>query len=157
METIQTPPPLPPLPPVKKPSQVTAWLGFGISLGVLLVLWVVFAVLYIRKGDSDIVFLVLMLTFPILGLLGLMGLVFSIVGLVTANKHYLPKAPSVWGIVFCCLSLLSLFIPLVVSVAISNHSAEEKREPVRDEKPMVEEVGSHDIAWDSVNVEQTMW
>lgn len=150
METIQTPPPLP---PVKKPSQVIAWLGFGISLGVLLVFWAVLTVLYIRKGDSNVVFPVLMLTLPILGLLGLMGLVFSIVGLVMANRHSLRKAPSVWGIVFCDLSLLSLIIPFVIAVATRNNSTKEINRG-RSEEPVIEEVETHLTAWDTGNTEQ---
>lgn len=149
METIQTPPPLP---PVKKPSQVIAWLGFGISFGVLLVLWAVLTILYIRKGDSNVVFTVL-LTLPILGLLGLMGLVFSIVGLVMANKHSLRKAPSVWGIVFCVLSLLSLIIPSVIAVATRNNSTKEIN-PGRSEESVIEEVETHLTAWDTGNTEQ---
>ena len=92
------------LTPVRKPSQVIAWLGFGLSLTVLVLIWVVNALVFTHIGERDFPAAALyMLVILIGGFLGLMGLIFSIIGLVSANKHFSKKWPSVSGLIFCCL------------------------------------------------------
>lgn len=106
------------LTPVRKPSQVIAWLGFGLSLTVLVLIWVV-KLVFTHIGERDFpVAALYMLVILIGGFLGLMGLIFSIIGLVSANKHFDKKWPSVSGIIFCCLSLLSLFAPIIIDSTI---------------------------------------
>lgn len=110
---------------VRKPSQVIAWLGFGLSLTVLVLIWVVNALVFTHIGERDFpVAALYMLVILIGGFLGLMGLIFSIIGLVSANKHFSKKWPSVSGIIFCCLSLLSLFAPIIISSTIKSNPIE---------------------------------
>lgn len=113
------------LTPVRKPSQVIAWLGFGLSLSVLVLIWVVNALVFTHIGERDFPAAALyMLVILIGGLLGFMGLIFSIIGLVSANKHFDKKWPSVSGIIFCCLSLLSLFAPIIIASTIKSDPTE---------------------------------
>lgn len=111
--------------PVRKPSQVIAWLGFGLSLTVLVLIWVVNVLVFTHIGERDFPAAALyMLVILIGGFLGLMGLIFSIIGLVSANKYFDKKWPSVSGIIFCCLSLLSLFAPIIIASTIKSSPTE---------------------------------
>lgn len=114
----------PPITPViRKPSQVMAWLGFGISLAVLVIIWIVNALVFTHIGERDYPIAALyMLVFLVGGFLGLMGLIFSIVGLVSALRNFSPKWPAVCGIVFCCLSLLSVFAPVIIASTIKSET-----------------------------------
>lgn len=102
----------PPLPPVRKPSSVMSWLGFGISLALLCVIWIVNIVVFshIEESDSDM-FSLYMFLFLVGPFLGLLGFIFSIVGLVQASRNFTPKWMGVCGIIFCCLSVVSFLSP----------------------------------------------
>ena len=107
---------------INKPSQVMAWLGFGISLALFLLVWGINAVIFCHLGDSNSAnsaypYAVLYMMLIIIGsILGILGLVFSIIGLVSANKNGLKKLPGVLGISLCCASLLSVFAPILYTV-----------------------------------------
>lgn len=55
------------------------------------------------------------LCFFAVGVLALLGFVFSIVGLVMAIKQSTPKWIGVTGIITCCLCIPSFFFPIVVA------------------------------------------
>ena len=111
--------------PVRKPSQVMAWLGFGISLSVLLMIWAMNAFIFSHVGEGHNSFgLLFTLSIPVFGLLGLLGLIFSIIGLTSALKNSVKKWPSVYGIFFCCLNVVSIFAPLIVAGAIGSEPIE---------------------------------
>lgn len=111
--------------PERQPSQVVAWLGFGISLAVLIMIWCVNAFIFSHLGSGSVgIASLYMLLIMVGGLLWLFGIIFSIIGLIYAIKSSILKWPSVCGIVFCCLSLISLFAPLIYAGA-------KVREPTR--------------------------
>lgn len=111
--------------PERQPSQVVAWLGFGISLAVLIMIWCVNAFIFSHLGSDSVgIASLYMLLIMVGGLLWLFGIIFSIIGLINAIKSSILKWPSVCGIVFCCLSLVSLVAPLVYAGA-------KVREPTR--------------------------
>ncbi len=113
------------LTPVRKPSQVIAWLGFGLSLTVLVLIWIVNVLVFTHIGERDFPAAALYMSVILIGgFLGLMGLIFSIIGLVSANKHFDKKWTSVSGIIFCCLSLLSLFAPIIIASTIKSNPTE---------------------------------
>lgn len=114
------------IPAERKPSQVMAWLGFGISLALFLMIWGVNALMFSLIGNKEaLVFTTLLMLFiPVGGFLGLMGLTFSIIGLVQATKNYLRKWPSVWGIIFCCLSVISVLSPVIIAATLKNKTLE---------------------------------
>lgn len=113
------------LTPVRKPSQVIAWLGFGLSLTVLVLIWIVNVLVFTHIGERDFPAAALYMSVILIGgFLGLMGLIFSIIGLVSANKYFDKKWTSVSGIIFCCLSLLSLFAPIIIASTIKSNPTE---------------------------------
>lgn len=91
-----------------------AWLGFGISAAALLLVWTVNISVF-AGADSHSIVALYMLLIVALVVLGLMGLIFSIVGLVTALRHDQPKWVGTCGIVCCCLSVISVFVPFVAA------------------------------------------
>ncbi|MCM1163371.1 MAG: hypothetical protein NC339_03885 [Muribaculaceae bacterium] len=104
----------------KNPSNVVSWLGFGFSLFVLILLWVtlLISVLIIKNSTdtfsgeaSALIMIFLMIGIP----LGLAGLILSIVGLIKASNHGGKKWIGACGLVFTALSILSIFIPIVIS------------------------------------------
>ena len=113
----------PPLPPVRKPSSVMSWLGFGISLALLCVIWIVNIVVFshIEESDSDM-FSLYMFLFLVGPFLGLLGFIFSIVGLVQASRNFTPKWMGVCGIIFCCLSVVSFFVPMITAEVIESRA-----------------------------------
>lgn len=113
-----------PCPPVneeiRKPNNIVSWLGFGFSLFVLILLWttLIISVLIIKNstdtysgGASAIIMIFLMIGIP----LGLAGLILSIVGLINASNKGGKKWIGTCGLVFTALSILSIFIPLIIS------------------------------------------
>lgn len=117
-------------PSVRKPSQAMAWLGFGISLTVLLLIWCFNIFVFSNIGDEDFhaefLFALYTLVIMIGGILGLMGLVFSIIGLVIAIRNYTRQWPGICGIVFFCVSLLSVFAPLFIGGATKTKKTVDK-------------------------------
>lgn len=119
METVSS------MPPIRKPSQVMAWLGFGISLALFIMIWGVNALVLSHIGDRDFPAAALyMLVILGGGFLGLMGLIFSIIGLVQATRNFVKKWPSVCGIIFCCLSLVSVFAPIIIASTMKTQTVE---------------------------------
>lgn len=112
-------------PPIKRPSQVVAWLGFGISLALFILVWILngFILYLVGQSNHDIAGLY-MLMFMIGSILGILGLAFSIIGLITACRNALKKFPSVMGIVLCCASLISVFIPFFIAASIKAEKEE---------------------------------
>ena len=92
----------------KKPSSVFSWLGFGISLAVFLIVCLGAFVLFFVDEGPRVVFDYMLMVLAC-GLIGTLGFIFSVVGLVIANKHDLPKWMSVSGIILCCLSVIAFF------------------------------------------------
>lgn len=107
---------------VNKPSQVMAWLGFGISAALFVLVWIVNILVMSQLSESNnssAGFAALYMLLILIGsILGILALVFSILGLVTANKHGLKKLPGVLGITLCCLSLISVFTPFIYAVLV---------------------------------------
>lgn len=107
-------------PPVKKPSLVMSWLGFGLSSALFVLVWsVTIFLIYAmsQPGESHAPQAshagagFLMLMFLGCTLLGLTAMLFSIVGLFSADLNNLKKWPSVSGIILCIASPLSIFAP----------------------------------------------
>ncbi|MCM1071466.1 MAG: hypothetical protein NC210_09315 [[Clostridium] fimetarium] len=101
---------IPPLPPPKKPSSVISWLGFGISLGTLLMI-ILFGILDSASYDYAFIMLSLLLAMSV----GLLGLIFSIIGIFIAIKKDTPRWMSVCGIIFCCLYLPAMILAPILS------------------------------------------
>ena len=112
-------------PTIKRPSQVVAWLGFGISLALFILVWTLngFILYLVGQSNHDIAGLY-MLMFMIGSILGVLGLAFSIIGLITACRYVLKKLPSVMGIILCCASLISIFVPFFISATIKAEKEE---------------------------------
>lgn len=114
------------IPPIRSTSQPIAWLGFGISLALFLLTWVIICLILSHIGDSNFRFTgIFMMYFFIGSILGILGLVFSIKGLNAANRYALKKGPSIMGIIFICLTLISFFIP-VIAAAVMKGERNEK-------------------------------
>jgi len=108
---------------IRKSSSVIAWLGFGISLVVFLMVWLVNILVFYNAGDIDFPIAALyMLLIMAGGFLGLLGLIFSIVGLVQSMRNYTSKWIGLCGIVLCCISVLSIFAPVIVAGFIKNQT-----------------------------------
>lgn len=114
------------VPPIRKPSSVLSWIGFGISAGVFLLIWFVYiALMAAGGGQAPLLTSVVMLLLLVGGFLGLIGLVFSIVGLIQAINNQTKKWMSVWGIVFFCLSVVSVFVGGFLVAAVTSSSKEK--------------------------------
>lgn len=100
-----------------------AWLGFGISAAALLLVWTVNISVFAGVGNRSIAALYMLLILA-LCVLGMLGLIFSIVGLVTALRHDMPKWVGACGIVFCCLSVVSVFVPFIAAGFIEKEPVE---------------------------------
>ncbi|MCH5245711.1 MAG: biopolymer transporter ExbD [Muribaculaceae bacterium] len=127
---------------VNKPTQVMAWLGFGISAALFVLVWIVNMLVMTQLGESNnssAGFAALYMLLILIGsILGILALVFSIVGLVTANKHGLKKLPGILGITLCCLSLISVLTPFIYAVLV-------EPEPVEVIVPPSEEETTEDV------------
>ncbi len=126
--------------PPKKKTSVVSWLGFGISLAVLfLILVSSFAAASSNFGNVEsILMIVLMLFVPI----GLLGLIFSIVGLFLAIKNDTPKWIGAWGIIFCCLCGPAIIVGPVAKALLKG----DKTEIIEIETP--DEAASDVPDWD---------
>lgn len=102
--------------PVRTASNVFAWIGFGISLAVFLMVWGVNIIVFTTPNFGTMFASLYMMLFLAGSVLGVLGLVFSIVGLIISYRKYLPKWPGVIGITLCCLSIVSVFAPFVMAV-----------------------------------------
>ena len=105
---------------IKKTNNTVSRLGFGFSLFVLILLWVTLLIsaLIIKNstdtftgGASALITIFLMIGFP----LGIAGLILSIVGLIKASNKGGKKWIGTCGLIFTALSILSIFIPIIIS------------------------------------------
>lgn len=111
----------------QKPTNVWSWLGFGISLTILICVWSLNLYL-IDLGSQPSNFLdplgfriagIITLTFIFGGIIALIGFIFSIIGLAIASRNDEPKKIGTLGIIFSLLFLPSVFAP----VFLINHSS----------------------------------
>lgn len=91
-------------PPVKKPTSVISWIGFGLSLTVFIIIWSAFIS---ASHNSDPRANILMIAILVCMILGVMGFVFSLIGLILAIRNSTPTWIGVCGIVLCCASIIS--------------------------------------------------
>lgn len=104
----------------RKSSNTISWLGFGFSLFVLILMWFTFIIAaIIIRNDSDRFSsgaLGIVMIFLLIGsLVGLLGLIFSIVGLIKATNSGGKKWIGVCGLIFSGLSVVSIFVPIFLS------------------------------------------
>ena len=130
---------------VNKPTQVMAWIGFGISTALFVLVWIVNMLVMTQLGgsnNSNAGFVALYMLLIVLGcILGILALVFSIVGLVSANKRGLKKLPGVLGIILSCVSLISIFIPFIRAALVAPEPLEVIVPPLEEEtSPYIEDV-----------------
>lgn len=103
----------------KNGSSVISWLGFGISIFVLLLILFINFLLFGNHQTPDFKASIYLILFFAGGLLGLLGFVFSIAGLIMAIKNNTPKWIGVIGIVISCISIVSFFaIPIIANTSI---------------------------------------
>lgn len=132
-------------PPVKpnKSTSVFSWLGFGLAIALFLLIWFVNILMFNWGGVLfNPIAPLFMLTFMLGGVLGLLALSFSIVGLVMAIKNNTPKWIGVTGIVLCIISFFSFIIPILCAGAI-NDNAEQVEIP--EPEPSANEGISEDV------------
>lgn len=126
METIQ--------PPVKKPTSVISWLGFGISAFVFLLIWTINLLILSNIDHAPNGTGVMYATTILIGtLFGLFAIIFSIVGLVMAIKNGTAKWMSVTGIVLWLLSIVSAVMPIVIIKINSNNKKIEKSAQIKNQ------------------------
>lgn len=95
-------------------SSVFSWLGFGIAAALLLLIWIVNIIAFKLAGEAANPVAALYMMMLLVGsVLGLLAMVFSIVGLVMAIRNNTPRWIGVTGIVLCLVSLFSFFIPIM--------------------------------------------
>ena len=111
-----------PIVPNKKPTSVFSWLGFGLSLGTLLIIVTACILTIVSDNDGGI----LMITFLGCFWIGILGLIFSIIGLIMAIRNCTPKWMSVSGIISCCLCL---FVPIIIALFASAMEPDKKAQP----------------------------
>lgn len=101
-----------------KTATVFSWVGFGVSAGLFLLIWVANLLIVCSGGGSSNGAAngfagLYMLAFLFGTLLGLLGMVFSIIGLVMSAKNRAPMWMSITGMVLSLLSLISFFFPVI--------------------------------------------
>lgn len=108
-----------------KPTSVISWIGFGLSITVFLLIWSVNILVFNwLDEDANPIEALYILVFFVGGLLGVMALIFSIIGLWMAIKNNTPRWIGTAGIIICVLSILSFFVPIVCAGMIKNKSIE---------------------------------
>lgn len=115
----------------KKPRQIMAWLGFGFSLCVAVIILGILALVFSPFGSRNVMGVApfyILVCVP----LGLMAMIFSIIGLRSARKHSLKKWPGICGIIFSFIILIGFFVPMIASASGQN-------EPIAVEIPEVKE------------------
>ncbi|MDE6324523.1 MAG: biopolymer transporter ExbD [Paramuribaculum sp.] len=114
-------------------TSVISWIGFGLAITVFLLIWFVNILVFNWMGEDAIHITALyMLVILPGGILGVMALIFSIVGLTMAIKNNTPRWIGTTGIIMCVLSILSFFVPIVCAGMMENKTMEiENTEPIR--------------------------
>lgn len=105
--------------PPRRTSSAFSWLGFAFA--IIVFLFVAFVdILTISAmangaiGDFDTdhaLFILYAILIVVGGIFWLLALIFSVIGLVVAIKHFTPKWISITGIILCCVSLPAVFLP----------------------------------------------
>ena len=109
----------------KQGTSVIAGLGLGISIFVLLFILLINLLLFNSQEAFDFKVSIYMILLIVGGLLGLLGFIFSLVGLIMAIKHYTPKWIGTCGIVISCLSFVCFFtLPLLFTTSIVKEPTE---------------------------------
>lgn len=109
----------------KKPTSVFSWLGFGMAAALFLLIWFVNILIFNWTGESaNPIAPLYILGILFGGILGILAMVFSIIGLVMATKNNTPKWIGVIGIVLCIASLFSFFVPIMCAGIIKNKTVE---------------------------------
>lgn len=92
---------------------IISWLGFGMALALFLLVWFVNLLVYNWTGCVRNPFPGLyIILFFLGGFVGILSLIFSIIGLSMAVKRNSTKWIGATGIVLFVLSLFSFFIPI---------------------------------------------
>ena len=106
-----------------KPTSVISWIGFGLAITVFLLIWFVNILAFNWMGeDAESIIALYMLVVFVDGILGMMALAFSIIGLSLAIKNNTPRWIGTTGIIICVLSILSFFVPVVSAGMIKNRT-----------------------------------
>ena len=100
-----------------KQSPTVSWIGFGMTLFVLLANWMFHLSLYLQAFPDSKQFLESFLYngFIIGSSLLLVGLILCIIGLIISSKEKRDKAVAIWGIIFVALTLLTFAIDFAMS------------------------------------------
>lgn len=106
-----------------KQTSVISWIGFGLAITVFLIIWFVNILAFNWMGeDAKSIVALYMLVVFVDGILGMMALAFSIIGLSLAIKNNTPRWIGTTGIIICVLSILSFFVPVVSAGMIKNRT-----------------------------------
>ena len=101
------------VPPIKKKSSIISWIGFGIAVAVFVLIWFVNILVFQWSGQpANAIGALYMITILLGSILGILAMVFSIVGLILAIKNDTPKWIGTTGIVLCIASIISFFLPI---------------------------------------------
>lgn len=116
-------------PSQKKPTSAISWLGFGLSILVFIIIWIVNILLFNVKDDKSFeISSIYLIEIFVCGFLGFMALVFSSIGLYLAVKNQMPHRIAIFGIVTCALCILSFVVPPICVGLL-------ERQPVQAETP----------------------
>lgn len=98
--------------PERQRTSVTSWLGLGISLVVLLIIWIAIICVYcgVLTDSYQSFYLFLEISVYVCIPLGIIGLICSIIGFYQAIRNRTPKRVGVFGIAACWLSVISAFV-----------------------------------------------
>ncbi|MDE6272650.1 MAG: hypothetical protein K2M31_06550 [Muribaculaceae bacterium] len=94
-----------------QPTSAVSWLGLGLSILLLLIIWIVNILVFGDKG-YEINILLIPVVF-VEGLIGILAMTFSVVGLFMAVRKSTPRWIGVTGIILCVASILSFILPFV--------------------------------------------
>lgn len=99
-------------PSQKKSTSAISWLGFGLSILVFIIIWIVNILLFnVRNDNSFKMGGVYVIEILVCGFIGFLALIFSSVGLYLAIKKQMPHRIAISGIVTCTLCILSFVVP----------------------------------------------
>lgn len=108
-----------------KSSSVISWIGFGLAITVFILIWLMNILVFNWMGENARPIVTLYMLLILLGgILGVLALIFSIVGLTMAIKNNTPRWIGTSGIIICVLSILSFFVPIVCAVMMKNRTIE---------------------------------
>lgn len=110
-----------------KSTSVISWIGFGLSIVTFLFIWFLNILLFKSSAqDGHLYGELYILGMFAAGILGLMALIFSIIGLSMAIKNNTPIWIGTTGIIICVISILSFIVPIICKVLINSQESEIK-------------------------------